>query len=68
MPIFRLEATEQFPVDVLRGDALVKMSEFCGGQGMQMTRDSFMSNAALYNMGCKYLIYPTISFICSFTL
>lgn len=53
IPIFSLEAMEQFPVDVFQGDALVKVSEFCGGLGMQMTRDSFMSNQTLYNMGCK---------------
>lgn len=53
MPILRLEATEHFAVDALSEDAMVKVTEFCGGLGAQMTRDSFMSNQTLFNMGCK---------------
>lgn len=53
MPIFRLEATEQFLIDVLCGNALVKVIEFYSGLSTQMTRDSFMSNQTLFNMSCE---------------
>lgn len=57
MPIFWIKAIETFFVYKLEGDALAKVIEFCGGLRNQMSRDSFMLNTTLFNMGHKFLIW-----------
>lgn len=53
MRVFRTEAIESFFIFKLRGDALAKVVKFCSRLRNRITRDSFMSNETLYNMGCK---------------
>ncbi|KAL8121422.1 hypothetical protein AgCh_018231 [Apium graveolens] len=48
----------KFPSERLDGDALVKMYDFVVALGVQWTRDTFLDNQTLFNVGCLPFLNP----------
>ncbi|KAL8091504.1 hypothetical protein AgCh_033937 [Apium graveolens] len=59
IPVYKTALkNNRFPTEKLGGDALKKIYDFVVALGAQWTRDSFLYNQTLYNVGCLLLLNP----------